>query len=169
MFLLFLDVLVAGLFQCVFTLCTILPINIYVYVFLNLLVTKCSFSFIWILDMYKIEKMMRLISWFCVFLILYWFQVYFSVLSLHAHFSPLIYGSVIGLIAHFKILQSKSEPVSLNSLGYLNIMSNGTTSTNNFCFSISANLESVNVHVNLENDGANSSVLMLSQRELDIR
>lgn len=119
--------------------------------------------------MHKIEKMMRLISWFCFFLILYWFQVYFSVLSLHAHFSPLIYGSVIGLIAHFKILQSKSEPVSLNSLGYLNIMSNGTTSTNNFCFSISANLESVNIHVNLENDGANSSVLMLSQRELDIR
>lgn len=102
-------------------------------------------------------------------LILKQLEVYFSVLSLHAHFSPLIYGSVIGLIAHFKILQSKSEPVSLNSLGYLNIMSNGTTSTNNFCFSISANLESVNVHVNLENDGANSSVLMLSQRELDIR
>ncbi|KAJ9680062.1 hypothetical protein PVL29_019367 [Vitis rotundifolia] len=102
-------------------------------------------------------------------LILKQLEVYFSVLCLHAHFSPLIYGSVIGLIAHFKILQSKSEPVSLNSLGYLNIMSNGTTSTNNFCFSVSANLESVNVHVNLENDGANSSVLMLSLRELDIR
>ena len=99
---------------------------------------------------------------------LYWFQVYISVLSIHAHFSPLIHSSVNGLIAHFKILQSKSEPVSLSSVGYLNIMSNGTTSPNNFSFSISANLESANVHVNLENDGANSSVLMLAVLELDI-
>lgn len=99
---------------------------------------------------------------------LYWFQVYISVSSIHGHFSPLIYSSVNKLIAQFKILQSKSEPVSPNYLGYLNIMSNGTTSTNNFSFLISANLESANVHVNLENDGANSSILMLAVQELDI-
>lgn len=97
--------------------------------------------------------------------------------SLHAHFSPPIYGAVLGLLPSLDVLRSGSDSVILpnikpdpiitrNSFG---IMSNKLTTPKAFCFSVIAYLESVNLHIDLENNEDNRCSLLVNLLELDIR
>ncbi|KAI9153087.1 hypothetical protein LWI28_005759 [Acer negundo] len=95
------------------------------------------------------------------------FQVYVAISPLQAHLSPSIYGSIVALIAHLDSQQSRTVPAMLNNSSSLNVTSNRVENPV-FGLSISANLESVSVHVDLENDGENSSLLMLTLQDLDI-
>ncbi|TXG57716.1 hypothetical protein EZV62_015545 [Acer yangbiense] len=95
------------------------------------------------------------------------FEVYVAISPLQAHFSPSIYGSIVALIAHLDSQQSRTVPAMLNNSSSLNVTSNRVENPV-FGLSISANLESVSVHVDLENDGENSSLLMLTLQDLDI-
>ncbi|KAL5806155.1 hypothetical protein ACOSQ4_028888 [Xanthoceras sorbifolium] len=87
-------------------------------------------------------------------------EVFVSISLLQAQLSPSIYGSFMALIAHLDSQQSRTVPTMLND--------SNQVETPAFGFSISANLESVSVHVDLENDGENSSLLMLTLQDLDI-
>ncbi|XP_044509521.1 uncharacterized protein LOC123228248 isoform X4 [Mangifera indica] len=85
---------------------------------------------------------------------------------LHAHFSPSIYESVVSLILHLDILQSRTESGTLKQSGSPNIILD-QIETSVFGFSVSASLESASLYIDLANDGENSSVLMFTLQELD--
>lgn len=100
--------------------------------------------------------------------LLFWFQVCVIVSMLHAHFSPAIYESVVALISHLDLLQSTSEAAVLNHSSSLGSMSNQVEASV-FGISVSVNLESVSLHIDLANNGENSSLLTFSVQKLDIR
>ncbi|GAV67143.1 LOW QUALITY PROTEIN: DUF1162 domain-containing protein/Chorein_N domain-containing protein [Cephalotus follicularis] len=95
-------------------------------------------------------------------------EVHIIVMSLHAHLSPPIFESFVELILHLDNLHARSEPVTMNNNGPCNIMTNRPRAPA-FGVSITANLESVIFHVDLGNEGENSTALKLALRELDIR
>ena len=108
------------------------------------------------------------------------FQVYISVSSLHAQFSPSIYGAVLGLIAYLDTLQPNSEPVYAETLqpnsepvyaetfDSCNVMSNGPRNPA-FGFCVNVKFDSVILLVDLANGEENSSALIFSLQELDTR
>ncbi|KAE9461490.1 hypothetical protein C3L33_06604, partial [Rhododendron williamsianum] len=104
------------------------------------------------------------------------FAVYITMPSLHAHFSPSMYGAVLGLLPSLDVLRSESDSAILpnikpdsiilrNSFG---IMSSKLTTPKAFCFSVIAYLESVNLHIDLENNEDNHCSLLVNLHELDI-
>ena len=96
------------------------------------------------------------------------FQVYISVSSLHAQFSPSIYGAVLGLIAYLDTLQPNSEPVYAETFDSCNVMSNGPRNPA-FGFCVNVKFDSVILLVDLANGEENSSALIFSLQELDTR
>ncbi|GAB4836767.1 hypothetical protein Ancab_001679 [Ancistrocladus abbreviatus] len=87
--------------------------------------------------------------------------------SVHVHFSPSIYGAILEMAEHLHRLHSKSEEVKLMTLGSHNFITAGSEMP--FCYSLAANLELVEFKVNLEDDVVNSSVIVLSLGDLDMR
>ncbi|XP_059667459.1 uncharacterized protein LOC132312914 [Cornus florida] len=95
--------------------------------------------------------------------------VYIIASSLLAHFSPSIYGAVLGLKANFDMLDSKLDSEIMSTVDSLNIMSIVPNTAEDFSISVFANLELIRFRVNLENDIENSCIVMLALQELDIR
>ncbi|XP_048318354.2 uncharacterized protein LOC107405745 isoform X2 [Ziziphus jujuba] len=95
------------------------------------------------------------------------FQVYVSLSSLHAQFSPSIYGAFLGLIAYLDNLQPKSEPVCCETLDPCNVTSNGPRNPVFGCC-VNVKFEKVSLLVDLANDEEDSAALIFSLQELDI-
>ncbi|ESR43047.1 hypothetical protein CICLE_v100108862mg, partial [Citrus x clementina] len=95
-------------------------------------------------------------------------EVCVIVSMLRAHFSPAIYESVVALISHLDLLQSTSEAAVLNHSSSLGSMPNQVEASV-FGISVSVNLESVSLHIDLANNGENSSLLTFSVQKIDIR
>ncbi|KAJ0089376.1 hypothetical protein Patl1_33066 [Pistacia atlantica] len=93
-------------------------------------------------------------------------EVNIVVSLLRGHLSPSIYESIVSLILHLDILQSRTGPARLKHSSSPNITLD-QIETSVFGFSISASLESVSLYVDLANDGENSSLLMLALQKLD--
>lgn len=104
----------------------------------------------------------------CLSQLFFWFQVNIIVPLLRAYLSPTIYESALALISHLDILQSATGAVALNNSSSISVVSNQVEASV-FGISFSANVKSVSLHVDLANDGENSSVLIFSLQELDIR
>lgn len=100
------------------------------------------------------------------FLFILFVQVNIVASLLHAHLSPSIYESVVSLILHLDILQSRTESGTLKQSSSPNIILD-QIETSVFGFSVSASLESASLYIDLANDGENSSVLMFTLQELD--
>lgn len=96
------------------------------------------------------------------------FQVFVLIESLTAHFSPSIYGAFIELITYLGSLHLSCESEILDCPYLHNLVSVVPTSST-FGISIISKLGSVDLEVDLENNGDNSSVLMVSVQEMDIR
>ncbi|XP_028107933.1 uncharacterized protein LOC114306815 isoform X2 [Camellia sinensis] len=96
-------------------------------------------------------------------------EVYIITPSLHAHFSPSIYGVVLGLLANLDLLLSKRNSVVFPNENSFSIMSGEQTTPKAFRSSIIADVESVSFHIDLENDKENSCILLLNLHKLDIR
>ncbi|GMG99180.1 hypothetical protein Nepgr_001020 [Nepenthes gracilis] len=86
--------------------------------------------------------------------------------SLHVHFSPSIYNAILRMAENLHHLSSKSDQM-LMTLDSCNVMPAGRAMP--FCFSVTANLDSVKLEVNLEDDGHRSHVLILSLEEVGTR
>lgn len=88
-----------------------------------------------------------------------------------------MYGAVLGLLPSTNVLLSESDsvirpnikPDSIILRNSFSIMSSKRTTPKAFCFSVIANLESVNLHIDLENNDDNCSSLLVNLHELDIR
>ncbi|XP_052202477.1 uncharacterized protein LOC127808127 isoform X2 [Diospyros lotus] len=87
--------------------------------------------------------------------------------SLHAHFSPSIYGSVLGLLGDLNA-HSKFDLAIMPKVNSV-FMSSERTTPEPFRYSINAHLESFNMHIDLENDKENGCTLLLNLHKLDIR
>ncbi|PSS01845.1 Vacuolar protein sorting-associated protein like [Actinidia chinensis var. chinensis] len=88
--------------------------------------------------------------------------------SLHANFSPTIYGAVLGLLANLDVLHFKSA--ILLKENSLSTVSSKLTTQKAFHSSIIANLESVSFRIDLENDKeTNGCTLMFNLHKIDIR
>ncbi|KAI7990467.1 putative vacuolar protein sorting-associated protein 13C [Camellia lanceoleosa] len=96
-------------------------------------------------------------------------EVYIITPSLHAHFSPSIYGVVLGLLANLDLLLSKRNSVVFPNENSFSIMSGEQTTPKAFRSSIIADVESVSFHIDLENDKENGCILLLNLHKLDIR
>lgn len=104
-------------------------------------------------------------------------EVHIITPSLHAHFSPSIYGAVLGLLASLDVLCSEPDSIIQQSIkpdsvilrDSFSFMSSKPTTPKAFPFSVIANLESVNLHIDLENNGENRCSLLVNLHELDIR
>ncbi|KAL5726588.1 hypothetical protein ACHQM5_009620 [Ranunculus cassubicifolius] len=83
-------------------------------------------------------------------------EVYFSVPSLCVHFSPSIYGALLGFVSCLDKPKLKSEPEG--TMGSI---------TSKFC--ISGDLKCVSFNTNTEDDVENSPVLLLALGEVKIR
>uniref|UniRef100_A0A803PHY5 Vacuolar protein sorting-associated protein n=1 Tax=Cannabis sativa TaxID=3483 RepID=A0A803PHY5_CANSA len=81
-------------------------------------------------------------------------KVYVSVLSLSAYFSPAVYVTALGLIAHLRTMQLHSANRPMVS---------------DFRFGVELKLESIRLLVNLANNGENSLVLIFALQELYIQ
>ncbi|KAK4267115.1 hypothetical protein QN277_023943 [Acacia crassicarpa] len=92
-------------------------------------------------------------------------EVFINIELLKAHFSPSIYGAVRELVNHLGSLRSKNECEILEASYLPNIVSGAPSILG---VSVNSNLRSVILRVNLENDGDNSSALMLSLEEMKI-
>lgn len=99
--------------------------------------------------------------------IFFLFQVGIIIQSLHAHFSPSIYGSVLGLLGDLNT-HSKFDLAIMPKVNSV-FMSNERTTPEPFRYSINAHLESFNMHIDLENDKENGCTLLLNLHKLDIR
>jgi hypothetical protein len=97
-----------------------------------------------------------------------WFQVYVCLESLKVHFSPSIYGAFIELSTHLDSLLLRNESETLNYVYPPNIVSDAP-SYSTFGISVISRLGSVDLEVDLENRGDNSSVLMVSLQQIDVR
>ncbi|XP_061363844.1 uncharacterized protein LOC133307357 isoform X2 [Gastrolobium bilobum] len=95
-------------------------------------------------------------------------EVYVLIESLKAHFSPSIYGAFIELFTHLGTLHVWSESEILNCPNPPNIVSVEPTSST-FGISIISKLGSIDLEVDLENNGDNSLEILVSLQEMDIR
>ncbi|KAJ7978120.1 putative Vacuolar protein sorting-associated protein [Quillaja saponaria] len=95
-------------------------------------------------------------------------EVFVIIQSIHAHFSPSIYSAVVEVVSHLGILQSKAESLMRDIPDPHDIMSN-VPKASSFGFSISSNLESVSLQVDISNNEDNGNALMISLLELDIQ
>ncbi|MCH81348.1 vacuolar protein sorting-associated protein, partial [Trifolium medium] len=95
-------------------------------------------------------------------------EVYVHMESLKVHFSPSIYGAFIELSTHLDSLLLRDESETLNCVYPPNIVSDAS-SYSTFGISVISRLGSVDLEVDLENRGDNSSVLMVSLQEIDVR
>ncbi|KAK7274520.1 hypothetical protein RIF29_15613 [Crotalaria pallida] len=95
-------------------------------------------------------------------------EVYVLIESLKAHFSPSMYGAFLELITHLDTLLLRDEYDVLNCASPSDMVSVVPTSST-FGISIISKLGSVDLEVDLENSRDNSSKLMVSLQEMDIR
>ncbi|KAF3432303.1 hypothetical protein FNV43_RR27043 [Rhamnella rubrinervis] len=95
-------------------------------------------------------------------------EVYIYVSSLHAQFSPSIYGAVLGLIAYVDTSRPNSEPLYGESFGPCNVKPNGPRSRA-FGFCVDVKFDLVILLVDLANDEESSTALIFSLQELDTR
>ncbi|WCJ32878.1 hypothetical protein M5689_014275 [Euphorbia peplus] len=94
-------------------------------------------------------------------------EVYINLPSVNAKFSPSIYESILGLVAHLDDLGSTTSSRMLKNPYSLDVLSN-QPSVSTFGFSVSAKLKSLSCHVDLADDKETSSDLMLFLQGLDI-
>ncbi|XP_027186874.1 uncharacterized protein [Cicer arietinum] len=94
-------------------------------------------------------------------------EVYVLIESLKAHFSPSVYGAFIELGTYLDSLLVRGES-ELNCVHPPNIVSDKSTYST-FGISIISRLGSVDLEVDLENRGDNSSVLMISMQDIYVR
>ncbi|KAK7315042.1 hypothetical protein VNO77_33574 [Canavalia gladiata] len=95
-------------------------------------------------------------------------EVYVLIESLKAHFSPSIYGAFIELMTHLGTLHVRGESEVLNCHYPPNIIS-GVPMYSTFGISFVSKLDSVDLEVDLENGGDNSSGLLVSLQKMVIR
>ncbi|XP_045818799.1 uncharacterized protein LOC123911434 isoform X3 [Trifolium pratense] len=95
-------------------------------------------------------------------------EVYVHMESLKVNFSPSIYGAFIELSTHLDSLLLRDESETLNCVYPPNIVPDAS-SYSTFGISVISRLGSVDLEVDLENGGDNSSVLMVSLQEIDVR
>lgn len=88
--------------------------------------------------------------------------------SLKAHFSPSMYCAFIELITHLDTLLVRGESEILNCDSRHNVVSD-VTKDYPFGLSIISKLGSVDLEVDLENSGDNSSELVVSLHDMDLR
>ncbi|KAI4331783.1 hypothetical protein L6164_016738 [Bauhinia variegata] len=94
-------------------------------------------------------------------------EVFLLIESLDAFFSPSVYASLLELITHIDLYMRDDsdllhDPYSLDTVSFI-------PPTSIFGVSFKSKLGSVDLQVDLANNGDNSSVLMLSLQEIDIR
>ncbi|XP_027357140.1 uncharacterized protein LOC113866515 [Abrus precatorius] len=95
-------------------------------------------------------------------------EAYVLIESLKAHFSPSIYGALIELMTHLGTLDVRGESEVLNCPyppAFVSVVPTYST----FGISIVSKLDSVDLEVDLENSGENSSELMVSMQEIVVR
>ncbi|KAF9591494.1 hypothetical protein IFM89_004548 [Coptis chinensis] len=80
-------------------------------------------------------------------------KVHFSISSLCAHFSPLIYGALVGMIAFLDTLKSKGSKQRASGVS-------------EFC--VSADLKYISFHINIGDDENDSMVIILHLTDIDI-
>ncbi|XP_057415336.1 uncharacterized protein LOC130710179 isoform X3 [Lotus japonicus] len=95
-------------------------------------------------------------------------EVYVLIESLKAHFSPSMYCAFIELITHLDTLLVRGESEILNCDSRHNVVSD-VTKDSPFGLSIISKLGSVDLEVDLENSGDNSSELVVSLHDMDLR
>ncbi|CAJ2666738.1 unnamed protein product [Trifolium pratense] len=95
-------------------------------------------------------------------------EVYVHMESLKVNFSPSIYGAFIELSTHLDSLLLRDESETLNCVYPPNIVPDAS-SYSTFGISVISRLGSVDLEVDLENGGDNSSVLTVSLQEIDVR
>ncbi|KAK8472891.1 hypothetical protein PHAVU_002G234304 [Phaseolus vulgaris] len=95
-------------------------------------------------------------------------EVYVSIESLKAHFSPSIYGAFIELMNHMATLHLMGEFGVLNSSHPPNIVS-VVPAYSTFGISIVSKIDLVDLEVHLEYDGDSHSELMVSLQNLVVR
>ncbi|XP_058779187.1 uncharacterized protein LOC131653133 isoform X2 [Vicia villosa] len=95
-------------------------------------------------------------------------EVYVLIESMKVYFSPSIYGAFIDFITHLDSLLVKDESEILNSVYPSNIVSDVPTYST-FGLSIISRLGSIDLEVDLENGGDNSSLLTVSLQEIYVR
>ncbi|XAR69469.1 hypothetical protein NMG60_11001060 [Bertholletia excelsa] len=93
-------------------------------------------------------------------------EVHVFLPSLNVHFSPSVYGAVLECLAKFNELSSKRDSVVLPKYS---ITSSELKTQEVFHSSIIVNVESISLHINLENDRENSCALLFDMHKLDIR
>uniref|UniRef100_A0A2P2MK19 Uncharacterized protein LOC105135080 isoform X1 n=1 Tax=Rhizophora mucronata TaxID=61149 RepID=A0A2P2MK19_RHIMU len=95
-------------------------------------------------------------------------EVYIVLPSLDASFSLSLLESFVALVEHLQAIQSRSGCLMLKSPSFPKVLSSKSAAPI-FGFSIVAKLHSVSLHVDLANDGENSSELLFSLQEFYIR
>ncbi|KAL6965673.1 hypothetical protein U1Q18_036727, partial [Sarracenia purpurea var. burkii] len=95
-------------------------------------------------------------------------EAYITMPTLHVHFSPSIYGAVLGLFANFDMLHSNLD-YFLPKVNSFSTISSELATSKAFSSSIIVNLESVSFHIDLENVKENGCTLLLNLHELDMR
>ncbi|KAL5574177.1 hypothetical protein UlMin_023774 [Ulmus minor] len=95
-------------------------------------------------------------------------EVYVKASSLFLHFSPSIYGAVLGLISHHNTVQPQSESVCTGTVDSLILTSNISRGPN-FGVCVNAKLNSARLLVDLADDGESSLALIFVLQDLDIR
>lgn len=91
-----------------------------------------------------------------------------TVPNLYVHFSPSIFVVALDLLSYLDDTHQKTQSVSLNSLFTDSAMS-GHVNQSLFGLSLAATLETVTVHVDLENEEGNSTSCVLSLNATHIR
>ncbi|XLS59714.1 hypothetical protein HN51_009469 [Arachis hypogaea] len=95
-------------------------------------------------------------------------EVYVFIAPFKAHFSPSIYGAILELITYQGTLHLSRESETLNWPYPPNVPS-VTPKSSTFGISISSKFGSVDLEVDFENSGDNSSELLVSLQEIDMR
>ncbi|KAJ4962382.1 hypothetical protein NE237_022321 [Protea cynaroides] len=96
-------------------------------------------------------------------------QVHLVVPSLCVHFSPSIYGAVVGCFAYLDVPQSKSESKIHGRRDLSEFKLEEPRSSNFFHYSVSANFNCISFHVDLADDVENNLFVMLDLGELDMQ
>ncbi|CAK9182445.1 unnamed protein product [Ilex paraguariensis] len=96
-------------------------------------------------------------------------EVYLIVPSLCAHFSPSIYGAIMGIMENTHVLHSTIDSPIFSMPDSLYTNSSRSEIPKMFWFSVVATIGSAGFLVDIENDEDNSCILMLSLQEFDVR
>ncbi|XP_010251472.1 PREDICTED: uncharacterized protein LOC104593388 isoform X1 [Nelumbo nucifera] len=96
-------------------------------------------------------------------------QVKFLVSSLNIHFSPLIYGVVLGFLACLDLPEQKSQMMIARRPDILDVKSGKQRNADVYQFSVAANFELVTFLVGMSDNVENNLVLKFALGELEIQ